>query len=51
MVMFYDEVRDTLQSLGILTVAEVMEQQQLLQSLAVDSLPAVWGLFRVTCEV
>ncbi|HEV3386462.1 MAG TPA: methyltransferase [Gemmata sp.] len=51
MVMFYDEVRDTLQSLGILNMDEVVEQQRLLRTLAVDSLPAVWGLFRVTAEV
>ena len=51
MVMFYDEVRETLQSLGILTLAEVEKQQQLLQKLKLDSLPAVWGLFRVTALV
>jgi ubiquinone/menaquinone biosynthesis C-methylase UbiE len=51
MGMFYDEVRDTLESLGILTRTEVEEQQRLLQTLAVNSLPAVWGLYRVTAEV
>jgi len=51
MGMFYDEVRDTLESLGILTRSEVEEQQRLLQTLAVNALPAVWGLYRVTAEV
>jgi ubiquinone/menaquinone biosynthesis C-methylase UbiE len=51
MVMFYDEVRDTLQSYGIMSGAEVAEQQKLLGNLAVDSLPAVWGLFRATAEL
>lgn len=50
MVMFYDEVRDTLQSLGILAAAETAAQQQALQALPIQSLPAVWGLFRVTAE-
>jgi len=50
-LMFYDEVRDTLQSLGIMTVAEVTVQQEVLRKLPTGSLPAVWGLFRVTAEV
>lgn len=50
MVMFYDEVRDTLQTLGILTTAEIETQQRLLQALPTESLPAVWGLYRVTAE-
>jgi ubiquinone/menaquinone biosynthesis C-methylase UbiE len=49
MGMFYDEVRDTLASLDILTLAEIEEQQRLLTALPTDSLPAVWGLYRVTC--
>lgn len=49
MVMFYDEVRDRLQTLGILTREEVEEQQRLLGALQ-PPLPAVWGLFRVACE-
>jgi SAM-dependent methyltransferase len=51
MVMFYDEVRDTLQSYGISTIREVEEQQRLLRALKVDSLPPVWGLFRVTAQI
>jgi ubiquinone/menaquinone biosynthesis C-methylase UbiE len=47
MVMFYDEVRDALQSLGIATAAQIDEQQRALQALLGKSLPAVWGIFRV----
>lgn len=51
MVMFYDEVNETLQSLGIMSTREVAEQQELLRNLKPDSLPPVWGLFRVTAAV
>ena len=50
MLMFYDEVRDRLQALGILTAGQVDEQQQLLRALRPETLPAVWGIHRVTCE-
>jgi ubiquinone/menaquinone biosynthesis C-methylase UbiE len=49
MLMFYDEVSDRLQALGILTAAEVAQQQKLLRGLSPGSLPAVWGIFRVSC--
>jgi ubiquinone/menaquinone biosynthesis C-methylase UbiE len=49
MLMFYDEVRDRLQSLGILTAAEVNEQQRLLRALSPVKLPAAWGIYRVAC--
>ncbi len=50
MLMFYDEVRERLPALGILTVEEIDEQQRLLRALPPDPLPAVWGIHRVTCE-
>jgi ubiquinone/menaquinone biosynthesis C-methylase UbiE len=50
MVMFYDEVRDALESLGIATAAQIDEQMRALQALAGKSLPAVWGVFRVTAD-
>jgi hypothetical protein len=49
MLMFYDEVRDRLQAVGILTAAEIVEQQTLLRGLAPQSLPPAWGSHRVTC--
>jgi hypothetical protein len=51
MGMFYDEVRDQLQALNIMSMAEVEQQQRLLADLPTDTLPAVWGVFRVACEV
>jgi len=50
MLMFYDEVRDRLQALGILTAAEIEQQQRLLGAPPAGPLPAVWGLHRVACE-
>jgi ubiquinone/menaquinone biosynthesis C-methylase UbiE len=50
MEMFYDEVRDHLQALGILTAEEVERQQHLLRALAPESLPGVWGIDRVVAE-
>ena len=50
MIMCYDEVRDMLQSLNIMTQVEVDEQLRLLRELSTDQLPAVWGAFRVAGE-
>ena len=50
MRMFYDEVRDRLAALGILTAAEVERQQRLLRALPAEGLPAVWGIHRAACE-
>ena len=51
MGMFYDEVRDKLAELGILTLAETDRQKELLAGLNPDSLPPAWGSFWVTAEV
>jgi ubiquinone/menaquinone biosynthesis C-methylase UbiE len=50
MLMFFDEVRDRLVELGILTAAEIAEQQRLLHALTGTALPAVWGIHRVAAE-
>lgn len=50
MLMFYEEVRGKLESLGIMTAAEIDRQRQLLRELAPDNLPAAWGIFQVVCE-
>jgi ubiquinone/menaquinone biosynthesis C-methylase UbiE len=50
MLMFYDEVRDRLQALGILTAADIDEQQRRLRAMPAEGLPAVWGIHRVACE-
>jgi SAM-dependent methyltransferase len=51
MIMFYDEVRERLESLGLMTAKECDEQQRLLRALDVDKLPAAWATYRVACEV
>jgi ubiquinone/menaquinone biosynthesis C-methylase UbiE len=48
MLMVYDEIRDRLAVLGIMSNEEVSEQQRLLRALPVQSLPPAWGIFRVT---
>jgi hypothetical protein len=50
MLMFYDEVRDRLVALGILTAEEIERQQRLLRAGPAEGLPAVWGIHRVACE-
>jgi ubiquinone/menaquinone biosynthesis C-methylase UbiE len=50
MLMFYDEVRDRLPALGIMTGAQIDEQQRLLRALPTEGLPAVWGIHMVACE-
>jgi ubiquinone/menaquinone biosynthesis C-methylase UbiE len=50
MLMFYDEVRDRLVSLGIMTAADIDEQQRRLRALTPGHLPPVWGIHRVVCS-
>jgi ubiquinone/menaquinone biosynthesis C-methylase UbiE len=50
MLMFYDEVRDRLAALGILSADEVTRQQEALRTLTPESLPPAWGIHRVACE-
>jgi len=50
MVMVYDEIRDRLVTLDILSAAEIEEQKRLLRALKLGDLPAVWATFRVVCE-
>jgi ubiquinone/menaquinone biosynthesis C-methylase UbiE len=50
MLMVYDEIRERLAAHGILTAAEIDEQQRLLRALVPETLPAAWGSYRVACE-
>jgi ubiquinone/menaquinone biosynthesis C-methylase UbiE len=50
MRLFYDEVRDTLPALGILSLEEIERQQALLGALSAAGLPPAWGIHRVACE-
>jgi ubiquinone/menaquinone biosynthesis C-methylase UbiE len=47
MIMFYDEVRDKLASLGIMTAEEIARQQGLLRAVETEFLPPAWATFRV----
>ena len=51
MGMIYDEVRDTLAALDIMTLAQIDEQRDRLRALPVGALPPVWGLHQVTAVV
>jgi len=51
MRMFYDEVKDRLQALGIMTMAEIESQQRLLFELRPETLPPAWGIYSVSCEM
>ena len=51
MLMFYEEVRDQLQALGILTSDQIELQRGLLQSLPLEGLPAAWSVYRVAWKV
>ncbi|MFO0842873.1 MAG: methyltransferase domain-containing protein [Gemmataceae bacterium] len=50
MAMVYDEVRDRLASLGIMTGEEVARQQGLLRAANAESLPPAWATFHVAGE-
>jgi ubiquinone/menaquinone biosynthesis C-methylase UbiE len=48
--MIYEEIGDKLQTLGILSAAEIAEQQRLLRALDAAKLPPAWGVYRVAGE-
>jgi ubiquinone/menaquinone biosynthesis C-methylase UbiE len=50
MEMVYDEIREPLEQLGILSGPEIAEQQRLLRTLAPEGLPPAWGIHRVAGE-
>ena len=50
MLLYYDEVRQKYASMGIMTAAEIDEQQRLLSGLSVERLPAIWDAHWVTCR-
>jgi ubiquinone/menaquinone biosynthesis C-methylase UbiE len=51
LLMFFDEVRDRLIELNILSGAQIDEQQHHLRELHGEALPPAWGIYRVVCEV
>jgi ubiquinone/menaquinone biosynthesis C-methylase UbiE len=50
MLMVYDEIREWLATLNILSAAEVERQQTLLRTLEPKSLPAAWANFRAAAK-
>lgn len=48
LVLYYDEIRDRYQTLGIMTSAEIDRQKEELRALPAGNLPAVWGIHRAT---
>ncbi|HEV3344912.1 MAG TPA: methyltransferase domain-containing protein [Pirellulales bacterium] len=50
MLLYYDEIRERYESLGIMTGAEIEQDKRLLASLDTRSAPAVWGMYCVTCR-
>ena len=50
MLLYYDEIRERYESLNIMTSAEVDRDKCLLASLPVERMPAVWGMYCVTCK-
>ena len=51
MRLYYHEIRDKYESLGVMTAREIDEEQRLLASLSTENLPPAWGMYCVTCEV
>jgi ubiquinone/menaquinone biosynthesis C-methylase UbiE len=50
MLLYYDEIRDRYQALGTMTASEIDRDQKLLATLPASDLPAVWGMYCVTCR-
>jgi ubiquinone/menaquinone biosynthesis C-methylase UbiE len=50
MLMFFDEVRERLQALGIVSGAEVDELQETLRKLWGKPVPPAWAIFRVVAD-
>jgi ubiquinone/menaquinone biosynthesis C-methylase UbiE len=50
MVMVYDEVRERLTALGIMSADDIARQQQLLRAEHPEPWPPAWATFRVACE-
>jgi ubiquinone/menaquinone biosynthesis C-methylase UbiE len=48
LLLYYDEIRDRYQTLGIMTPDEIEQQKKQLRALPGGELPAVWGIHRAT---
>jgi ubiquinone/menaquinone biosynthesis C-methylase UbiE len=50
MLLYYDEIQDRYESLGIMTSAEIERDKRQLAALDTRHVPAVWGMYCVTCR-
>jgi len=48
LLLYYDEIRERYETMGIMTPAEIEQQKQQLLALPDGELPAVWGIYCVT---
>jgi hypothetical protein len=48
LLLYYDEIRERYQKLGIMTGDEINDQKRQLRALPAGELPAVWGIHRAT---
>jgi SAM-dependent methyltransferase len=49
-LLYYDEIRDRYHALGVMTAAQIERDKDLLAALTPAELPAIWGLYCVTCR-
>jgi ubiquinone/menaquinone biosynthesis C-methylase UbiE len=49
MLLYYEEIRDKYVSLNVMTSNQIDDDQRLLALLSTENLPAVWGMYCVTC--
>lgn len=48
-LLYYDEIRDRYEAMGVMSAAEIARDKELLAALPTEKLPAVWGMYCVTC--
>jgi ubiquinone/menaquinone biosynthesis C-methylase UbiE len=49
-LLYYDEIGDRYQQFGTMTAEEIARDMELLRALPIDNLPAIWGMYCVTCR-
>lgn len=49
-LLYYDEIRDRYEAMGVMSAAEIERDQESLAALPAAGLPAVWGMYCVTCR-
>lgn len=49
-LLYYDEIRDRYEALGVMAAAQIDRDKESLAALSTNGLPAVWGMYCVTCR-